>query len=223
MQNLPKTKIKEIFTSIQGEGLWVGERHIFVRFCKCNLNCAFCDTDFDINNSKEFSSEELYKILKDNGCEVVSLTGGEPLLDVEFLKHFLKNYKEKLNKKIYLETNGTLPKNLEKIIDYVDIVAMDIKLESATQQKNNFPENDNFLDIASKKDVFIKVVFDKNIKENEIQEVIKLAKKYNKTVVLQPKMPLDKDIDLNKIFNDFYKHYKNIRLICQTHKFLNLQ
>ena len=223
MQNLPKTKIKEIFTSIQGEGLWVGERHIFVRFCKCNLNCAFCDTDFDINNSKEFSSEELYKILKDNGCEVVSLTGGEPLLDVEFLKHFLKNYKEKLNKKIYLETNGTLPKNLEKIIDYVDIVAMDIKLESATQQKNNFPENDNFLDIASKKDVFIKVVFDKNIKENEIQEVIKLAKKYNKTVVLQPKMPLDKDIDLYKIFNDFYKHYKNIRLICQTHKFLNLQ
>jgi len=223
MQNLPKTKIKEIFTSIQGEGLWVGERHIFVRFCKCNLNCAFCDTDFDINNSKEFSSEELYKILKDNGCEVVSLTGGEPLLDVEFLKHFLKNYKEKLNKKIYLETNGTLPKNLEKIIDYVDIVAMDIKLESATQQKNNFPENDNFLDIASKKDVFIKVVFDKNIKENEIQEVIKLAKKYNKTVVLQPKMPLGKDVDLNKIFNDFYKHYKNIRLICQTHKFLNLQ
>ena len=100
---------------------------------------------------------------------------------------------------------------------------MDIKLESATKQKNNFSENDNFLKISSKKECFIKIVFDKNIKENEIKKTINLAKKYNKTIILQPKMPLDKDIDLDRIFNEFYKEYKNIRLICQTHKFLNLQ
>ena len=223
MQNSPKTKIKEIFTSIQGEGLWVGEKHIFVRFCKCNLNCAFCDTDFNINTAKEYSSKELYETLKENDCEVISLTGGEPLLDVEFLEHFLRNYKNKLNKKIYLETNGTLSKNLEKIIDYIDIVAMDIKLESATKQKNNFQENNVFLGVSSKKESFIKVVFDENIKENEIKETINLAKKYNKTIILQPKMPLDENINLNDIFNEFYKNYKNIRLICQTHKFLNLQ
>ena len=41
-----KAKIKEIFSSIQGEGLLVGVEQIFIRFCKCNLACKYCDTDF---------------------------------------------------------------------------------------------------------------------------------------------------------------------------------
>jgi len=37
--------IAEIFSSIQGEGLYVGRRQIFIRFCGCNLNCRYCDTE----------------------------------------------------------------------------------------------------------------------------------------------------------------------------------
>ena len=40
------TKIKEIFKSIQGEGPYIGYEQLFVRFCKCNLKCGYCDTDF---------------------------------------------------------------------------------------------------------------------------------------------------------------------------------
>ncbi len=39
-----KAKISEIFSSIQGEGLYLGKRHIFVRFFGCNMRCAYCDT-----------------------------------------------------------------------------------------------------------------------------------------------------------------------------------
>ena len=55
-------KIREIFTSIQGEGPFVGYKQLFVRFSKCNLNCKYCDTDF----SPEFEpdEEELYSELK---------------------------------------------------------------------------------------------------------------------------------------------------------------
>lgn len=215
------TNIKEIFTSIQGEGPYVGQKHIFVRFCRCNLNCKYCDTDFDIKNSKKYSPFALFDLLKNIDADTISFTGGEPLMELEFLEEFLKEYKNKLNKKIYLETNGVLYKNLEKIIDFIDIISMDIKLKSASGMEN-FNENEKFLDIASKKEVFIKIVFDKNIKDEEIIKTTSIIKKYNSLIILQPKMPMDKDMDIEKIFNKFYKHYKNIRLIPQVHKFLNL-
>lgn len=220
MQNLSKTKIKEIFTSIQGEGLEVGKKHIFVRFCKCNLKCNFCDTDFI--NGEECSTFNLYENLKDNDCDTISFTGGEPLLDYQFLFEFLKEYKQKLNKKIYLETNGTLAKELEKIIDFVDIIAMDIKLESATAQENKFEINKKFIEIAKNKNLFIKIVFDEKINDFEIKNSIKLVKNDNIPIILQPKMPLDENLNLEEVYNKFYKEYKNVYLIPQTHKFLNL-
>ena len=222
MQQQYKTFIREIFSSIQGEGTHIGEKHVFVRFCKCNLKCDFCDTDFEIKNAKNYSTEELYNVLKLQDANIISFTGGEPLLDIDFLEEFLKNYKDKLNKKIYLETNGTLYDELNRIIDYVDIVAMDIKVKSATNQDNRFIDNEKFLKIASKKENFVKVVFDNNIKDDEIENICNISKKYNSTIILQPKMPLDKDIELINIFNKFYKNYSSIRLIPQVHKFLNL-
>ncbi len=216
------TKIREIFTSIQGEGPYVGQKHIFVRFCKCNLNCAYCDTDFNSQNAKDYNIDDLALNLADNDAEVISFTGGEPLLELDFLKEFLSEYKSKLNKKIYLETNGTLYKNLAQIIDYIDIISMDIKLESATGQKNLFFENEEFLKIAQKKETFIKAVFDENISDVEIEKTTTLAKKYNTLLILQPKMPINKGLDLDNIYNKFYKKYKNIRLIPQVHKYLNL-
>ena len=215
------TNIKEIFTSIQGEGPYIGQKHIFVRFCRCNLNCKYCDTDFDIKNSKKYSPFALFDLLKNIDADTISFTGGEPLMELEFLEEFLKEYKNKLNKKIYLETNGVLYKNLEKIIDFIDIISMDIKLKSASGMEN-FDENEKFSDIASKKEVFIKIVFDKNIKDEEIIKTTSIIKKHNSLIILQPKMPMDKDMDIEKVFNKFYKHYKNIRLIPQVHKFLNL-
>lgn len=222
MQQQYKTFIREIFSSIQGEGTHIGEKHVFVRFCKCNLKCDFCDTDFEIKNAKSYSTEELYNVLKLQDTNVISFTGGEPLLDINFLEEFLKNYKDKLDKKIYLETNGTLYDELARIINYVDIVAMDIKVKSATNQDNRFIDNEKFLKTASKKENFVKIVFDNNIKDDEIENICNISKKYNSTIILQPKMPLDKDIELINIFNKFYKNYSSARLIPQVHKFLNL-
>ena len=41
-----EAKINEIFSSIQGEGPVVGYKQLFIRFCGCNLNCDYCDTEF---------------------------------------------------------------------------------------------------------------------------------------------------------------------------------
>lgn len=212
--------IKEIFESIQGEGLYIGEKQIFVRFCSCNLNCAYCDTDFK-TNKKEFLVDELFYEIKKYTANRISFTGGEPLADVQFIKSFLLKYKNDLNKKIHLETNGTMPLRLKEIIDLVDVVSMDIKIKSSTFEENKFDINDEFLKVAGKK-AFIKVVFDNNIKDEEINEICALAKKHSSPLVIQPKSPISKDIPFLKIYNKFFEKYQNTRLIPQIHPFLGV-
>lgn len=218
-----KVLIKEIFESIQGEGLYVGVNQLFIRFARCNLNCRYCDTDFK-SNLKEYTAKELAGIVNNKkNVHSISLTGGEPLLETDFLINFLPL----VDKKIYLETNGILFSNLEKIINNVDIISMDIKLPSCTGGKNVFIEHEQFIKIAKQKELFIKIVFDENITEEEILTCISLAKKYSVFLILQPKMNGEilelKTEFINKIFYRFINLYQNVRLIPQVHKFLNVR
>lgn len=223
MQN--KVQIKEIFESIQGEGPYVGYNQLFIRFSKCNLNCRYCDTDFK-SNLKEYSSKELADIVnKFENIHSVSLTGGEPLLEIGFLQEFLPL----TDKKIYLETNGTLYQNLEKIVNFIDIISMDIKLNSSSGNGDLFDLHNRFIEIAQKaeKEIFIKVVFDEKITDEEISKTVKSAGKYGIQIILQPKtdgecLKLNREIT-EKIYNKFLLLYKNVRLIPQTHKFLNIK
>ena len=220
-----KTYIKEIFSSVQGEGPHIGELQTFIRFCNCNLHCKYCDTSFRKDkNSQEYSPEDLAQYILHSEAETVSLTGGEPLMELNFLKKFLPLIKKQ--KKIYLETNGTLTNELASIIDYVDIISADIKLKSATKQENQFEINNEFMSVAKKKECFIKVVYDENITKEEISHVIKIAKEHNLLLVLRPMMnkySLSSDISkLFEIFKIFYALYSNVKLIPQVHKFLKI-
>jgi 7-carboxy-7-deazaguanine synthase len=220
------TKVKEIFASIQGEGPYMGYKQLFIRFCGCNLDCTYCDiNNIDSQDYIEFTSQELKKYIQDfnlKSIHSISLTGGEPLLWPEFLIEFLPM----VESKIYLETNSTLKDNLEKVIDYVDIIAADIKLPSASGVENSFAVHDEFFKTATKydKELFAKIVFDGGILDDEINHCIKLAQKYNLPLILQPKTVEDKVcIDANKIFevhNKFLAGHLNTRVIPQVHKYL---
>ena len=217
--------IKEIFTSVQGEGPYIGYNQLFIRFSNCNLDCSYCDTDFR-TDLKEYTPKELADIVNaaDN-IHSVSLTGGEPLTEIEFLHDFLPL----VQKKIYLETNGTLPEELKAIIQYVDIISMDIKLNSSSKSGDLFEIHEEFINVATEecKEIFLKAVFDENIEDEEINKTIELARKYNLLVVLQPKMNGDllqipADV-ICEVFNEFNSKYDNVRLIPQVHKFINMQ
>ena len=120
-----KGKIAEIFDSVQGEGIYLGEKQLFVRFYGCKLVCKYCDTK--LNYFREYTPDELFKELKSYKDSFHSLvfTGGEPLEQKDFLKEALKLARAR-GYKTYLETNGVLYEELEEVIDLVDIVAMDL-------------------------------------------------------------------------------------------------
>ena len=78
------------FFKFSGEGLFIGQRQIFVRFAGCNLNCNYCDT----NDSKSEKSGKLMTVdevlaaiekVRTPDCHVISFTGGEPSLYPEFI------------------------------------------------------------------------------------------------------------------------------------------
>lgn len=227
-----KAKIIEIFTSIQGEGPYVGVKQLFIRFCGCNLDCDYCDTN-ELENECyiEFTPEELNNHIKDfnlKSLHSISLTGGEPLLWTDFLVEFIPLVKTDFNGKIYLETNSTLKNNLEKVINYVDIISADIKLPSASGIENSFAIHDEFFKAASKydKEIFAKIVFDQNILDDEISHCLKLAEKYNLELILQPKT-IEDNVSTDKekiieVFNKFLKSHVKTRVIPQVHKFLGV-
>lgn len=182
-----KARITEIFDSIQGEGIYLGERQIFIRFFGCNLNCQFCDTKSDCalecTPEEAFSQVRAYK----GSYHSVSFTGGEPLVQKDAVKALagLTKAAGYLN---YLETNGTLPEALEEAIDFFDIVAMDIKLPSSTGLGHFWQAHRDFLRIAAKKSVFLKAVICDNTQEEDICQIADIICEVDKSavVVLQP-------------------------------------
>ncbi len=72
--------INEIFYSIQGESTHAGRPCVFVRLTGCNLRCSYCDTDYAFYDGRKMTIAEVAEILDGYRCELVEITGGEPLL-----------------------------------------------------------------------------------------------------------------------------------------------
>jgi 7-carboxy-7-deazaguanine synthase len=112
-------KVKEIFYSIQGEGMNAGRPAVFVRFAGCNLwsgreqdragaICKFCDTDFRGGESYTIGElvDEVYNVSEfSRGWPLVILTGGEPMLQIGpgLIREFNRWHVE-----VAIETNGTI-------------------------------------------------------------------------------------------------------------------
>ena len=221
-----EARIKEIFESIQGEGPVVGYKQLFIRFCGCNLNCQYCDTDFGSKDSVIYTPEKLAnKIMSEydlNKIHSISLTGGEPLLHTDFIKEL----GVKCDLPLYLETNGTLTEKLIEVIDYITYISSDIKLPSTTGLKPLWKEHEEFFKVASQKELFGKAVFDKNINDFEIHKITHLCKKYDAELILQPMMigktPSVDSAFMQEVLDKCLKVHKNTRLIPQVHKFIDV-
>ncbi len=73
-------KINEIFYSIQGESTFAGRPCIFVRLTYCNLRCTYCDTEYAFHEGEERTLQQILQEIKEYGCNLVEITGGEPLI-----------------------------------------------------------------------------------------------------------------------------------------------
>ena len=78
--NSPSLRVTEIFHSIQGESTWAGMPCTFVRLTGCPLRCVWCDTAYAFHGGRKVSLEGILDRVREIGCRLVEITGGEPLI-----------------------------------------------------------------------------------------------------------------------------------------------
>ena len=246
----PEAAVWEIYSAIQGEGLCLGERHVFVRLAGCNLGCRFCDTparepgrpvcmveqdpgsgDFrEVPNplSAEDTLAEVVRLVGDTPeARQVSLTGGEPLLAAGFVEALAKGLKAR-GIPVYLETNGTLPDEMMRVRELVDWVAMDMKLPSAAGGEPLWEAHRAFLETAIGPSVFVKVIVTFEASGEDVKRAAELIARVNRTLplVLQPVTPawdVRRGIGLERLrfFESIANRYlETVRVIPQVHKIL---
>ncbi|MEK6776395.1 MAG: 7-carboxy-7-deazaguanine synthase QueE [bacterium] len=242
-------EIMEVFSSIQGEGLLVGERQLFVRFYGCNRYCQYCDTEASKGPVRDcliektpghrdfaarpnpVSAEELIGIIRDANKfrrlhHSVALTGGEPLLHAGFLSAVLPVIASEMP--VLLETNGILFRELEGLLPWVETISMDVKLASATGESTDWASHGLFMEKAKTRKLYIKAVLTSRVTDEEIHLLTDLIEKTGPAIplVLQPVHGTLADPKWTRRLLDIQglckERLRTVRIIPQVHKMLNM-
>lgn len=229
-----EARISEVFSSLQGEGTHLGERHIFVRFEECHIHCEYCDELDKVGKpyTQDAIIEEIQELEKNSGPHsFISFTGGEPLIYLVFLKPLMKKLKD-LGFKNYLETDGILDQALKEVLDLCDVIAMDMKPPSVTKEKDFKNQHRRFLEIAKTREAFVKIVLSKEITSKEFLDLISIVQEVapKTPVILQP-LSSDKegheDADLMKLLSELQrealKKISDVRIVPRFHKILKIR
>ena len=246
--------LSEIYSAIQGEGPFVGIRQIFVRLSACDLRCIWCDTPDSLVRT-EFCSIENgagtrkfhkvknpvntgdllshIKLLSPELHHSISLTGGEPLLQFDFLNNFLPILKKEASLPVYLETGGHRPEELSKVINLLDFISMDFKLPSSAKTGILWDKHKEFLKVSSKaknlQNIWVKIVLTKDTRLDELIYSINIIKsiypKNNLEIFLQPVTKINNinppdELELLNIQRELLKIYPKIRVTPQVHRLI---
>lgn len=147
--------------SIETMGLVDGPGIRMVIFMKgCRLRCLFCHNPetWTMKDSTIITSDEVIKRLENNMSYYknggVTFSGGEPLLQPKFLIDCLKKSK-KLGIHTALDTSGVGSGMYDEILDYTDLVLLDIKAYKEDEYKKmtglNMDEFNKFITVLKKK------------------------------------------------------------------------
>ena len=204
-----KLKVNEIFYSIQGESSMAGKPCVFIRLTFCNLRCTYCDTEYAFYEGKEMSFEEILKEIEKYECNLVEITGGEPLVQEKVLD-LMKELCER-EYMVMLETGGSLP--IENVDKRVKII-MDLKTPTSGMEKKNLFEN---LTHIKKFDEIKFVIGNKSDYEWSKDMILKYNLTDKATVLMSPVFNEINNIELASwILEDRLK----VRFQLQMHKYI---
>src|ERR671919_1763619 len=168
--NNDRVQLKEIFTSIEGEGPYFGTKTLFVRMSGCHLHCYWCDTTdaLAMNSGNSLSVDEakdlIIKELQPSTYKI-NFTGGEPLIQYEAVAELGKFIKQNKGMRTYIESSCFDSSRFAKILPYIDICKIEFKMsDSKAVDYKNYDDllyNESRclnLAISQSKSTYVKIV-----------------------------------------------------------------
>jgi len=237
-----RAKLSEIFTSIEGEGILLGTKTMFVRLAGCPLKCHWCDTPYALpfDSGSDYSLEEVKDLISKNlhpNTYKVNFTGGEPLVQHEVVIELAKFVREK-GLRTYLESACYDSSRFAKVLPHIDIVKIEFKLrDSKAVDEKHYDSllKSEFdcleLALASGKTTYIKVVVtnSSNLKEFKelVHEVFRVVDRPEKIAgfIIQPSHKVDEPT-LDVLFGFYdavYPLYDQVRVVPQLHKIIGIR
>jgi 7-carboxy-7-deazaguanine synthase len=129
-------RVTEIFHSIQGESSHVGRPCVFIRLAGCNLRCRWCDSEYTFTGGEKSSIDDVIGRVCSYGCNLVEVTGGEPLAQKEAFALIEKLCDDGFE--VLIETSGSI--DIEPVDRRAKII-LDIKCPGSGEAEKNYWPN----------------------------------------------------------------------------------
>jgi 7-carboxy-7-deazaguanine synthase len=204
-------RITEIFLSIQGESSHAGRPCAFVRLTGCPMRCVWCDSEYTFSGGRRMSFEEILSKLKDFNCNLIEITGGEPLAQKNVFPCITTLCD--LGYEVLIETGGYV--SIEQVDNRAKII-LDVKCPaSGESERNHWP---NLERLRKEKDEVKFVIADLD----DWEFAKKIIKKYDlpnrvKEILISPVFGVE---NLPEIAETIARSNMNIRLNLQLHKYI---
>jgi 7-carboxy-7-deazaguanine synthase len=204
-------RITEIFLSVQGESSHAGRPCAFVRLTGCPMRCVWCDSEYTFTGGERISFEEILKKLEDFGCNLVEVTGGEPLAQKNVFP-FIAELSDR-GYEVLIETGGYV--SIEKVDRRAKII-LDVKCPASGESERNHWANLELLN--AEKDEVKFVVADLNDWEFAKEIVAKYDLQTRvKEILISPVFGVE---NLKEIAEAVARSGLKARLNLQLHKYI---
>ena len=214
-------QVTEIFKSIQGESTLSGTPCVFIRLTGCNLRCGYCDTTYAYEGGNWLSIDDILSKIDDYNCDLVEITGGEPLLQ-DGVYSLIRTLLE-TGKLVLIETNGSVDIERTQALKQVQgngskiqglKIIMDIKCpDSSMSDKINW-ENLSKLD----KNDEVKFVLNSRGDYDWSKEIIKIYSLTDRCHILMS--PVYDNLTAGELSEWIINDNLNVRLNLQIHKYI---
>ncbi|MCA1575276.1 MAG: radical SAM protein [Acidobacteria bacterium] len=204
-------RVTEIFHSIQGESTHAGRPCAFVRLTGCPMRCVWCDSEYTFTGGDHLSIDEVLAQVRAIGCNLVEVTGGEPLAQPQAFTLIKKLCEE--GYEVLVETGGYV--SIETLDPRAKII-LDVKCPGSGEDARNHWPN---LDVLRADKDEVKFVIANRSDWDFARDIIERfeLEKRAKAVLISP---VWNGVDLQEVAGWITSSGLNVRMQLQMHKYI---